>query len=237
MGDRITYLFYLAVPFILLLAIIGVTGYYMIKDREPIVNEVSQMFEKVWKESSPAGKDEEETFEQVFLRLFTHAYKYEGYMVSQNKNKFFLYKTLTLLVIASVPFLMLLLFTKKTEIMGDNEWNEMYLYIIIVVPVMLAYLLNKYINVKQYHDLWVQHAKIKYHLEYRMMVLVKDYELKIHGLNPEEAQKEVASMKKGFIDEMTEYWNTSVVTLSDDIMSKEDNLFQEIGKLLHGVEK
>jgi len=97
--------------------------------------------------------------------------------------------------------------------------------------------LNKYINVKQYHDLWVQHAKIKYHLEYRMMVLVKDYELKIHGLNPEEAQKEVASMKKGFIDEMTEYWNTSVVTLSDDIMSKEDNLFQEIGKLLHGVEK
>jgi hypothetical protein len=113
------------------------------------------MFENIWRKNKMENKNGDEPFDLKFLNLFLQAYKDEGLKVQMNKNKYFLYKTLILLMIATVPFLVLFLVVKKGFIMGDNEWNQLYLYIIAVVPIILAFLLNKYVNVKQYRDLWV----------------------------------------------------------------------------------
>ena len=116
--------------------------------------------------------------------------------------------------------------------MGNNEWNEIYLYIVIAVPIILAFLLNKYVDVKQYRQLWLQHSKIKYHLEWRMMELIKDYEMQKAAAKPEETGSLLTALKTSFINDMCEYWHTSTTELSEKVMAKEENLFQEIGNML-----
>ena len=226
------YAFYLFIPFVLALVIVFVTLHYNSKEIEPIVAEVFSIFKTIWESDKKKSKDGKEPFDTVFLRLFKKAYASEGLYAVEYKNKYFLYKTLILLIVASIPFMILFLVTKKAFVMGNNEWNEIYLYIVIAVPIILAFLLNKYVDVKQYRQLWLQHSKIKYHLEWRMMELIKDYEMQKATANPEETDKLLTTLKTSFIIDMCEYWHTSTSELSEKVMAKEENLFQEIGNML-----
>ena len=99
MKDNIIFIFYLALPFLLLLIFVGVTTYYKIKDGEPIFNEIGHMFENIWIKNKMENKNGDEPFDLKFLNLFLQAYKNEGLQVQVNKNKYFLYKTLILLMI------------------------------------------------------------------------------------------------------------------------------------------
>lgn len=226
------YAFYLFIPFVLALVIVFVTLHYNSKEIEPIVAEVFNIFKTIWESEKMKSEDGKEPFDAVCLRLFKKAYASEGLYAVEYKNKYFLYKTLILLIVASIPFLILFLVTKKAFVLGDNEWNEIYLYIVIAVPIILAFLLNKYVDVKQYRQLWLQHSKIKYHLEWRMMELIKDYEMQKADMNPEEAETLLKKLKSSFINDMCEYWHTSTSELSEKVMAKEENLFQEIGNML-----
>ena len=225
------YAFYLFIPFVLALAIVLITLHYNSREAEPIVAEVFSIFKAVWESETMKSKDGKEPFDAVCLRLFEKAYASEGLYANEFKNKYFLYKTLILLIVASIPFLILFLVTQKAFVLGNNEWNEIYLYIVIVVPIILAFLLNKYVDVKQYRQLWIQHSKIKYHLEWRMMEMIKDYEMQKAEMNPEEADALLRKLKAGFINDMCEYWHTSTSELSEKVMAKEENLFQEIGNM------
>ena len=69
-------------------------------------------------------------------------------------------------------------------------------------------------------------------MEWRMMMLVKDYEMKKQKMTPEEAEQLLDSLKQDFINEICEYWNKSAEEFADQVLSKEENLFQEIGKML-----
>jgi len=226
------YAFYLFIPFVLALAIVFITLHYNSKEIEPIVAEVFGIFKTIWESDKKKSKDGKEPFDTVFLQLFEKAYASEGLYAMEFKNKYFLYKTLILLIVASIPFLILFLLTKKAFILGNNEWNEIYLYIVIIVPIILAFLLNKYVDVKQYRELWIQHTKIKYHLEWRMMELIKNYEMQKAAAKPEETGSLLTTLKTSFINDMCEYWHTSTSELSEKVMAKEENLFQEIGNML-----
>jgi len=225
------YTFYLLIPFTLILAIILVAVYYKIKGEKSIIEEVYGIFIKTWENGKAKAEAGGESFDQLFLRLFRQEYEYEQFKISENKNKYLLLKTLVLVVIASIPFLMMLLVNKKDFILGKNEWNDIYLYTIIAVPIIFAFLLNKYISVRRYREMWIQDTKIKQHMEWRMMMLIKDYEMKKRKMNAEESNQLLDSLKNSFIDDMCEYWRISTTEFSDKVLSKEENLFQEIGKL------
>ena len=103
-----------------------------------------------------------------------------------------------------------------------------YTFIIIVISFILAYLLNKYINVRHYRDLWITHSKIKSHIDWRMMVFIKEYETQKTKMKPEESEALLESLQKSFIDDMCEFYNTSSIEVSEKVMSKDENMFQEI---------
>lgn len=187
---------------------------------------------KIWEIGKEEPKGKEEPFDHMFLRLFKQEYKYEQYQISKNKSKYLLFKALVLVVIAAIPFLMLFLITKKDFILGKNEWNDIYLYIIIAIPVIFAYLLNRYVIVRHYRETWAQNIKVKRYMEWRMMMFVKDYEMKKSRMNPDETAALLVSLKDSFINDMFEYWRTSTTEYSEAVLSKDENIFQEIGKML-----
>ena len=229
MKNNMVFLVYLSVPALLFLAVVLISVYYRIKDEEPIVSQIFEIFQKTWESDG-----DEKTFAHEFQKLFDQVYQYEGFQANQNRGKYFLFKTLILIVIASAPFMALFLITKKEFVLGDNEWTNMYLYTIILVPIMLAYLLNKYIDVRQFRSMWIEHTKIKYHLEWRMMDFIKDYQMKKEGKTEAESMEVLRELKVAFINDMCEYWNTSTAEIAERIMPKEENLFQEIGNLFSG---
>ena len=233
MDNNTVFMIYLLVPVILILAMIFVSVYFRSKNEENIADEVFSLFTDIWKSDAKKAEDGEESFDQLFLRLFNKTYAYQGYQASSNKTKLFLYKALVLLLIGSVPFLMVSLVTKKSVILGDTEWNDIYLYVVIAVPVIFAFLLNQFISIGQYRGMWIQHAKIKDHMEWRMMELIKDYEMKRAGMNKKESYELLASLKRDFMDDMCAYWDTSTSEIAEKILSKDESLFQEIAKLLN----
>jgi hypothetical protein len=65
-----------------------------------------------------------------------------------------------------------------------------------------------------------------------MMMFVKDYEMKKSRMNPDETAALLVSLKDSFINDMFEYWRTSTTEYSEAVLSKDENIFQEIGKML-----
>ncbi len=84
--------------------------------------------------------------------MFLQTYEYEKYKESSNKFKYYIYKLLVLLVLLSIPFLALVLITSKEWLLNDAEWNNTYLYTVILVPLLFAYLMNQYCTIKQYRE-------------------------------------------------------------------------------------
>ena len=237
MNNNLIYVLFLGVPFATVLVLMFVASFYRFQRADSIESDVYPLFREVWQISDIRAKGGEETFNKTFLKLFEKTYDYENHQVSLNKNKYVMYKILILVVISTVPFLILLLIHKKDLFLGESEWTNIYLYTVIGVPLILAYLLNKYINVRHYRDLWVAHTKIKHHLEWQMMILVKEFRGQPKDVSKEESDLFLESLKKKFIDDMCEYWNTSTTEIVDKVLSHDENLFQEIGELFSKAEK
>ncbi len=217
----------LFVPVLVILAIAAIAGSFRFKKKESIKGEVYEYFVKVWKTGEPESG--EETFFQRFFRMFIQAYEYEKYKESVNKLKYYLYKILVLSVILSIPFLVLFLITEKDWILNNGEWNDIYLYTLILVPLIFAYLIHKYIRIRKYHETWYRHLRNRHEIEWRMLVFIKDYEQLKAGMKPEDTVT-IESLKMDFINDLCEYWKTAAdVPLSDG--SKEDSIFAEIGSL------
>ena len=70
--------------------------------------------------------------------MFLQTYEYEKYKESSNKFKYYIYKLLVLLVLLSIPFLALVLITSKEWLLNDAEWNNIYLYTVILVPLLFS---------------------------------------------------------------------------------------------------
>ena len=163
--------------------------------------------------------------------MFVQSYEYEKYKESANKAKYYFYKLLVLLIILCIPFLVLLLITEKEWILNDNEWNEVYLYTVILVPLVFAYLVNKYIKIKNYHETWYRHLKNRHHMEWRMVLFIKDYELRKKDIKPEEAASSAESLKIGFINDICEYWKAETAKISVSAAAKEENILEDISSL------
>ncbi len=218
----------LVVPLFVVLMIAVFSGVFHLKKKESIKNDLFEYFKKAWNEDEKA---EEDSFFQKFFRLFLQAYEYEKYKEDVNKSKYNFYKLLVLFVVLSVPFLSLFLITRKEWIINDSAWNDIYLYTVILVPLVFAYLVNKYIRILQYHETWYRHLRNRHQMEWRMMVFVKDRELLKAGETQGTEGRTSASLKTAFINDLCDYWKTTAdIPLS---AAKEENIFEEIGSLFH----
>ena len=139
----------LIVPILAVLVIGAITGGFRAKKKESIKSEVYEYFVKIWKADE---KEDEKDSSRDFFTMFLQTYEYEKYKESSNKFKYYIYKLLVLLVILSIPFLALVLITSKEWLLNDAEWNNIYLYTVILVPLLFAYLINQYCRIKQYRE-------------------------------------------------------------------------------------
>ena len=139
----------LIVPILAVLVIGAITGGFRAKKKESIKSEVYEYFVKIWKADE---KEDEKDSSRDFFTMFLQTYEYEKYKESSNKFKYYIYKLLVLLVILSIPFLALVLITSKEWLLNDAEWNNIYIYTVILVPLLFAYLINQYCRIKQYRE-------------------------------------------------------------------------------------
>ena len=160
--------------------------------------------------------------------MLLQTYEYEKYKESSNRLKYYFYKLLVLLVILSIPFLALFLITSKEWLLNDSEWNNIYLYAAILVPLIFAYLINQYIRIKQFRETWYRHLRNRHQIEWRMLTYVKDHELLKEGKTAKEAGTTFESLKIDFINSMCDYWKSAATEID---ISKEENIFEGIGSL------
>ena len=219
----------LFVPLVVLAVIGIITGAFRVKKKESIKGELFEYFIRIWNEGEKKSKDgNQESFYRKFFDLFVQAYEYEQYKENKNKTKYFFYKVLVLFVLLSIPFLVLFLITGKEWILNDSEWNNMYLYTVILVPVIFAYLVNKYIKIRQYRETWYRHLRNRHYIEWRIMSFIKDYELLKAGAKPDETVS-IESIKADFINDMSEYWKGAADVPLE--AGREENIFDDFGSL------
>ena len=220
---------YLLVPILVIVLIAVAAGCFGLKKKESIKGDVFEYFKQDWN-AEPETADEAPFFRR-FFDMFVQSYEYEKYKESANKAKYYFYKLLVLLIILCIPFLVLVLITEKEWILNDNEWNEVYLYTVILVPLVFAYLVNKYIKIKNYHETWYRHLKNRHHMEWRMVLFIKDYELRKKDTEPKETDRSTESLKIGFINDICEYWKAETAEISVSSAAKEENIFEDIAGL------
>ncbi|MBR3005996.1 MAG: hypothetical protein IKH68_05010 [Erysipelotrichaceae bacterium] len=222
------YLMNLAVPAIAVLAIAIISGIFKVKKKESIKGEVFDYFVSIWKSEENKEEKKEGSFYQKFFDMLLQTYEYEKYKESSNRLKYYFYKLLVLLVILSIPFLALFLITSKEWLLNDSEWNNIYLYAAILVPLIFAYLINQYIRIKQFRETWYRHLRNRHQIEWRMLTYVKDHELLKEGKTAKEAGTTFESLKIDFINSMCDCWKSAATEID---ISKEENIFEGIGSL------
>lgn len=222
------YLMNLAVPAIAVLVIAIISGIFKVKKKESIKGEVFDYFVSIWKSEENKEEKKEGSFYQKFFDMLLQTYEYEKYKESSNRLKYYFYKLLVLLVILSIPFLALFLITSKEWLLNDSEWNNIYLYAAILVPLIFAYLINQYIRIKQFRETWYRHLRNRHQIEWRMLTYVKDHELLKEGKTAKEAGTTFESLKIDFINSMRDYWKSAATEID---ISKEENIFEGIGSL------
>ncbi len=222
------YLMNLAVPAIAVLVIVIISGVFKVKKKESIKGEVFDYFVSIWKSEENKEEKKEGSFYQKFFDMLLQTYEYEKYKESSNRLKYYFYKLLVLLVILSIPFLALFLITSKEWLLNDSEWNNIYLYAAILVPLIFAYLINQYIRIKQFRETWYRHLRNRHQIEWRMLTYVKDHELLKEGKTAKEAGTTFESLKIDFINSMCDYWKSAATEID---ISKEENIFEGIGSL------
>ena len=222
------YLMNLAVPAIAVLVIAIISGIFKVKKKESIKGEVFDYFVSIWKSEKNKEEKKEGSFCQKFFDMLLQTYEYEKYKESSNRLKYYFYKLLVLLVILSIPFLALFLITSKEWLLNDSEWNNIYLYAAILVPLIFAYLINQYIRIKQFRETWYRHLRNRHQIEWRMLTYVKDHELLKEGKTAKEAGTTFESLKIDFINSMCDYWKSAATEID---ISKEENIFEGIGSL------
>ena len=198
------------------------------KKKESIKGEVFDYFVSIWKSEENKEEKKEGSFYQKFFDMLLQTYEYEKYKESSNRLKYYFYKLLVLLVILSIPFLALFLITSKEWLLNDSEWNNIYLYAAILVPLIFAYLINQYIRIKQFRETWYRHLRNRHQIEWRMLTYVKDHELLKEGKTAKEAGTTFESLKIDFINSMCDYWKSAATEID---ISKEENIFEGIGSL------
>lgn len=222
------YLMNLAVPAIAVLVIAIISGIFKVKKKESIKGEVFDYFVSIWKSEENKEEKKEGSFYQKFFDMLLQTYEYEKYKESSNRLKYYFYKLLVLLVILSIPFLALFLITSKEWLLNDSDWNNIYLYAAILVPLIFAYLINQYIRIKQFRETWYRHLRNRHQIEWRMLTYVKDHELLKEGKTAKEAGTTFESLKIDFINSMCDYWKSAATEID---ISKEENIFEGIGSL------
>ena len=223
------------VPILAIIAIAAILGRFKVKEKESIKGELYQRFISDWNEGEKEIKPGEEgSFFQRFLKFFTQTYEYEKYKEYSSKSKYNFLKLLVLFIILCIPFLALFMVSGKEEILNENEWNNIYLYTLILIPLIFAYLVNKYIRINQYHQTWHRHMQNRHQMEWRMMLFVKDYEMFKDGVKTEDSPATVESLKAAFVNDMCDYWKVVTTEIANSNESKEENIFEDISKLFGG---
>ncbi len=215
------------VPLLVILAIAAFTGGFRLKKKVSIKSEMVEYFSLLWNSDEKEAKAEkEESFFSRFFRMYVQAYEYELYKESAGRNKYNFCKLLVLFVILSIPFLILVMIDGQNWILDGNEWNNIYLYTVILVPLIFAYLVNKFINLRQYREIWYRHLRNRHYMEWRMMSFVKDFELMHAGLKEDGSNSTPDSLKVDFINDMCEYWKSaSEINVT---AAKDENILQDI---------
>ena len=220
----------LILPVFVVIVIAVLTGCFRFKKKESIKDELFAYFVKVWKAEEQDAEPGKESFFRKFFDLFVQTYEYEKYKESANKLKYNFDKMLVLFIILCIPFLVLVLIDGKEWVLNGNEWNQIYLYTVILVPLIFAYLVNKYIKIRQYHETWYRHLRNRHQMEWRMMAFVKDYELMKAGLSTKDPAATAESLKIDFINDAVGYWKEAAeITVSASV--KEENIFEDISSL------
>ena len=225
----------LIVPILTVLAIAAVTGCFKLKEKESIKSDLYDCFVKDWNENEKEVKSGEEgSFFQRFLKMFIQSYEYEKYKESSSKSKYNFFKLLVLFIILCIPFLALIMISGKEDILNENDWNNIYLYTLILIPIIIAYLVNKYIRIHQYYEIWHRHMQNRHQMEWRMMKFVKDYELMKEGIKTTDAATSVEALKTEFINDVCDYWKTVTSEIATSSSAKEENIFEDISKIFGG---
>ena len=222
------------VPLFVILVIGAVAGYFSLKEKKSIKGEMVEYFVKAWK----AGRSDPESgvnarLSDRFSEIIIRAYEYEKYKESVNQRKYYFYKLLVMLIILCIPFLVLVLISGKEWILHDSEWNNIYLYTVILVPLIFGYLVNKYIKIKQYHEAWYRHMRNRHNMEWRMIEFVKDCEMLEAGMTQQDANVSTETIKRDFINDMCTYWKSVTTEIPSGSAAKEENILEDFIGLIH----
>ncbi len=220
------------IPFIVIILIVVCERCFGIRKKESIKSDLFEYFKKVWEASeNGSGSDEKDSFFQKFFGMFIQTYEYEKYKEDNNKHRYYFFKLVDLFIVLCIPFLTLYLLYVKEEYFKQSEWNDTYLYVVILVPLIFVYLLNKYIRVRQYYETWYRHLRNRHQMEWRMLEFIKNYELKMAGVKSEESGAINESLKIDFINDMCEYWKTTSSEIAVPTSPKDENIFAEFSSL------
>lgn len=219
----------LAVPALAMLVIGALTGCFGIKKKESVKGELFEYFKKLWNTDEKASADGKQSFFSRFFDLFVQTYEYEEYKENANKLKYYFYKVVVMCVILSIPFLALFLITRKEWILNNSEWNDIYLYTVILVPLIFSYLINKYCRIRQYYEIWHRHMRNRHLLEWRMLVFIKDYELPKSAKSSSVTARSAETLKIEFINDVCGFWKSATDAIPAE--AKEENIFDDIGSL------
>ena len=90
-------------------------------------------------------------------------------------------------MILSIPFLALVLIASKEWLLNDAEWNNTYLYTVILVPLLFSYLINQYCRIKQYRETCIAIVS----LPPRAMMSIDSCGMLISAVHHEEGQEKL----------------------------------------------
>lgn len=197
-----------------------------VKKTTKIMRDILNYWETEWKNVS--GYVEEK---DPFFHLFIETYKYIKRKEEDNKENNFKWKSLFIVILAVGPAMVFIVnilprivvkigFIFKISFLSDlgnqiitGGLLEELLFGVegVVIWIFIAFLIQKWLNVKKYQETWVRHSDHKLALEQEMIKFV--YE--IDGYEDQNAKRKL------FVERCLEIWKINQKKFSDNMNNKE----------------
>lgn len=171
---------------------------------------ILKTWEDEWNNLPPLENKE---YDEIFLAFFKDNYDYIQYKKKTNKFKNFLWKDLFLLILAVGT----IIFLKEAFHFFIIEENSLIVtgtgVVFLIVTLLSAVLIVKWIDVKKYQETWARHSLHKYLLEQEMLRFI----LNIENYNR-------VDKKRIFVVAVQKIWEENQKKFTDNMTEKEKDL-------------
>lgn len=171
---------------------------------------ILKTWEDEWNNLPPLENKE---CDEIFLAFFKDNYDYIQYKKKANKFKNFLWKDLFLLILAVGT----IIFLKEAFHFFIIEENSLIVtgtgVVFLIVTLLSAFLIVKWIDVKKYQETWARHSLHKYLLEQEMLRFI----LNIENYNR-------VDKKRIFVVAVQKIWEENQKKFTDNMTEKEKDL-------------